>query len=76
MVGFDGTLEARRAIRDGKIYADVIQHPHELGTMSVEAIIKYMNGETLPPEQLIPATLYRQADAEADPLIKEDATSE
>lgn len=76
IVGFDGTLEARRAIRDGKIYADVIQHPHELGTMSVEAIMKYMNGETLPPEQLIPATLYRQADAEADPLIQEDSASE
>lgn len=76
VVGFDGTLEARRAIRDGKIYADVIQHPHQLGTMSVEAIIKYMNGETLPPEQLIPATLYRQADAEADPAIRDDAASE
>lgn len=76
VVGFDGTLEARRAIRDGKIYADVIQHPHQLGTMSIEAIVKYMNGEDLPAEQLIPATLYRQADAEADPSIKDDAASE
>ena len=76
VVGFDGTLEARRAIRDGKIYADVIQHPHQLGTMSIEAIVKYMNGEDLPPEQLIPATLYRQADAQADPLIKDDAVGE
>lgn len=76
VVGFDGTLEARRAIRDGKIYADVIQHPHQLGTMSVEAVVKYMNGEELPAQQLIPATLYRQADAEADPSIKEDAASE
>lgn len=76
VVGFDGTLEARRAIRDGKIYADVIQHPYQLGTMSIDAIIKYMNGENLPAEQLIPATLYRQADAQADPLIKEEAASE
>ncbi|MFK7844062.1 MAG: substrate-binding domain-containing protein [Rhodothermales bacterium] len=76
VVGFDGTLEARRAIRDGKIYADVIQHPHQLGTMSVEAVVKYMNGEELPAQQLIPATLYRQADAQADPSIKEDAASE
>lgn len=76
IVGFDGTLEARRAIRDGKIYADVIQHPHTLGTMSIDAIVKYMNGEELPAQQLIPATLYRQADAAADPLIAEDAASE
>ena len=76
VVGFDGTLEARRAIRDGKIYADVIQHPHQLGTMSIQAIVKYMNGEALPSEQLIPATLYRQADAQADPLIKEETEVE
>ena len=76
VVGFDGTLEARRAIRDGKIYADVIQHPHQLGTMSIDAIVKYMNGEDLPAEQLIPATLYRQADAQVDPSIQEDAASE
>ena len=76
VVGFDGTLEARRAIRDGKIYADVIQHPHQLGTMSIDAIVKYMNGEDLPAEQLIPATLYRQADAQADPSIQEEASSE
>ncbi len=76
VIGFDGTLEARRAIRDGKIYADVIQHPHQLGTMSIEAIVKYMNGESLPAEQLIPATLYRQADAQADPLLKEGVAIE
>jgi ribose transport system substrate-binding protein len=76
VVGFDGTLEARRAIRDGKIYADVIQHPHQIGAMTIQAIGRYMGGEELPPEQLIPATLYRQADAEADPQIAEDAAAE
>ena len=72
VIGFDGTNEARRAIRDGKIYADVIQHPRQLGSMSIQSIIRYMGGETLPAEQLIPATLYRQADAEADPAIQEE----
>lgn len=73
VVGFDGTLEARRAIRDGKIYADVIQHPRQLGVMSIQSIVRYMGGEELPAEQLIPATLYRQADAEADPTISDEA---
>ena len=73
VVGFDGTLEARRAIRDGKIYADVIQHPRKLGSMSIQSIVRYMGGEQLPAEQLIPATLYRQADAQADPTISDDS---
>ena len=71
VVGFDGTVEARRAIRDGKIYADVIQHPRQLGAMSIQSIVRYMGGEELPAEQLIPATLYRQADAQEDPTIVE-----
>ena len=76
IIGFDGTAEARRAILEGKIYADVIQHPRQIGSMTVASIASYMNGEDLPGEQLIPATLYRQADAEADPMLKEDAASE
>ena len=76
VIGFDGTAEARRAILEGKIYADVIQHPKQIGSMTIESISAYMNGEELPSEQLIPATLYRQADAEADPMLKEEAASE
>ncbi len=71
VVGFDGTDEARKAIRDGKIYADVIQHPRQIGAMTIASIRAYMAGEATPAEQLIPATLYRQADAQADPQIAE-----
>lgn len=69
VIGFDGTLEARRAIRDGKIYADVIQHPREIGRMSVHSVADYLVGEEIEPEILIPATLYRQADAMQDSLL-------
>ncbi len=71
VVGFDGTDEARKAIRDGKIYADVIQHPRQIGAMTIASIRSYMAGEATPAEQLIPATLYRQADAQVDPQIAE-----
>lgn len=70
VIGFDGTLEARRAIKDGKIYADVIQHPREIGKMTIQAIASYMAGETVQPETLIPATLYRQSDARQDASIQ------
>lgn len=75
VIGFDGTLEARRAIQDGKIYADVIQHPREIGKMTIQAIASYMAGEDVQAETLIPATLYRQSDAQADTLLASPATA-
>lgn len=70
VVGFDGTREARRAIYDGKIYADVIQHPGDIGRQTVQAIVQYMNGEQVQDEILIPASLYTQQDAQADPMLQ------
>ena len=70
IVGFDGQPEGKQAIKDGKIYADPIQFPDKMGVRIVEAIIKHSKGETLPPQMLIPTSLYRKADAEKDPELK------
>ena len=67
IVGFDGQPEGRQAIKDGKIYADPIQFPDKMGVQVVDAIIRHSKGETLPPQLLIPTSLYRQADALQDP---------
>jgi ribose transport system substrate-binding protein len=64
IVGFDAVPEARQAIKAGKIYADVIQKPHEIGVKTIEAIKTYMSGEQLPPSVLIPCGLFTQADAQ------------
>ena len=37
--------EAREAIKAGKIYADVIQKPDEIGQKTIEVIAQYMSGE-------------------------------
>ena len=66
IVGFDGQIDGKRAIRDGKIYADPIQFPVRIGEETVAAILKYLNGEEVPAELLIPTELYRQADGKAD----------
>ncbi len=66
VIGFDGTPEARQAIAEGKIHADVIQHPSAIAEEAIQAILNYRNGESVPPEILIPATLYAQADAKAE----------
>jgi ribose transport system substrate-binding protein len=70
IVGFDGQPEGKQAIKDGKIYADPIQFPDKMGVEIVGAIVKHSKGETLPPQMLIPTSLYRKADAEADPELK------
>jgi ribose transport system substrate-binding protein len=70
LVGFDGLPEGKQAIKEGKIYADPIQFPEQMGTRVVDAIIRHSKGETLPPEMLIPTRLYRKSDADKDPSLK------
>src|SRR5204862_3338334 len=54
IVAFDGQKEGKQAIRDGKIYADPIQHPDQIGQMTVQTILKYFAGEKVEKQQLIP----------------------
>src|ERR1041384_3986853 len=70
VVGFDGQPEGKQAIKDGKIYADPIQFPNKIGQQTVQAIVKYMNGEDVPKEILIPTAIYRKADAQKDSTLK------
>lgn len=70
LVGFDGQPEGKQAIKQGKIYADPIQFPDQIGIETARAIVKHFAGEAVPPEILIPTALYRKADAEKDPELK------
>lgn len=70
IVGFDGQKEGKEAIRDGRIYADPIQFPDKIGRTTVQTILQYLDGEKPEPEILIPTSLYRKADAEKDPSLK------
>ncbi len=66
LIGFDGQPEGKQAIKDGKIYADPIQFPEKMGVQIVDAILRHLKGDTLPPQMLIPTSLYRQADGQKD----------
>jgi ribose transport system substrate-binding protein len=70
VIGFDGQPEAKQAVKDGKMYATVLQHPRQIASSTIEAIAKYMSGEQIPGENLIPTAIYRQADAQIDPELK------
>ena len=48
LIGFDGQMDGKQAIKEGKIYAGPIQFPDRIGEMTVKSIIKYSNGEAVP----------------------------
>lgn len=70
IVGFDGMPEGKQAIKDGKIYADPIQFPDRIGRQAIQSIVKYLAGDEVPKETLIPTALYRKADALKDASLK------
>ncbi|MCM8526658.1 MAG: substrate-binding domain-containing protein [Lentisphaeraceae bacterium] len=66
VIGFDGQMIGKIAIKKGEIYADPIQFPKEIGAKTVQQIIAYKNGDKVESEILIPTKLYRQEDAQKD----------
>lgn len=64
IIGFDAVPEAREAIKAGKIYADVIQKPHEIGQQTIGAVKAYISGQQVAPTVLIPCGLFTQTDAQ------------
>ncbi|MEZ4388909.1 MAG: substrate-binding domain-containing protein [Candidatus Krumholzibacteriia bacterium] len=58
IVGFDAVPEARAAIDAGKIYADVVQQPREIGRATITAVAAYLAGQAVPAQQLIECQLY------------------
>jgi len=70
IIGFDGELDGKQAIKDGQIYADPIQYPDKMGIQIVQLIVKYQAGEEFPEETLFPTTLYTKAEADQDPDLK------
>ncbi|HEY1729022.1 MAG TPA: substrate-binding domain-containing protein [Candidatus Baltobacteraceae bacterium] len=51
IVGFDATPEARTAIQQGAMYGDAVQHPEDIGKLTIDAIHDYFGGKT--PEKRI-----------------------
>jgi len=70
IVAFDGQRDGKQAILDGKIYADPIQFPDQMGRQTVDNILRYQRGEKGVPVQLIETRLYRQQDAQSDPELQ------
>ncbi|MCE9544522.1 MAG: substrate-binding domain-containing protein [Planctomycetia bacterium] len=66
IIGFDGQPDGKKAILEGKIFGDPIQHPDVMGVEVVKAIVKQQNGETPEPRLQLPTERYRKAEAEKE----------
>lgn len=63
IVGFDAVPEAREAIAQGRLYADVIQQPRVIGQQTLQAVADYMAGRPVEATILIPCDLYTRENA-------------
>jgi ribose transport system substrate-binding protein len=73
IVGFDGAIEGRQAILDGKIVCDPVQFPDRMAQTTIEMISRWFAGDEVPPEILIPSELYYREDALKDPTLQQSA---
>jgi ribose transport system substrate-binding protein len=71
VIGFDGQMIGKLAIRDGRIFADPVQFPKRMGKLSAQYIKKYFAGEEVQPVHMIKPELYYREDALADPELKD-----
>jgi len=69
IVGFDAMPEGRQGVKQGKLYATITQDPRKIARTAIDAVARYLDGELVEPQMLIPCTIYRQADADADPTL-------
>lgn len=69
IIGFDGEMAGKEAIRDGRILCDPIQFPDQMGRTTVQQIVAHFNGDDLPAEILIEPKLYYKEDADLDPAL-------
>jgi len=63
IVGFDATPEARAAVKNGSMYGDAVQHPGDIGKLTIDTIHDYFSGKT--PEKRIAVAVgqFTKADA-------------
>lgn len=48
VVGFDGTEDGVKAVKDGRLSATVAQQPEEMGKLSLQAAYDFFSGEDVP----------------------------
>jgi len=69
IIAFDEEDETLSGIKDGAIYATVVQQPFEFGYQSMQLMAKYLNGDksVIPASKqiFVPTKAIKKADVEA-----------
>ena len=67
IVGYDATPEARTAIASGDMYGDALQHPDQIGKLTIDTIHDYFAGKKVQPVVNVPVATFTQTDAKKAP---------
>ena len=63
VVGYDATPEGRAAIKSGLMYGDAVQHPDQIGKLTIDTIHDYFAGKPVKPVVRVPVGTFTKADA-------------
>jgi ribose transport system substrate-binding protein len=66
IVAFDASPAGKQAVFERKLYDSPQQFPRKMATGTVEAFIKYLNGENVPKKNFIPCAHYYYEDSVND----------
>jgi ribose transport system substrate-binding protein len=66
MVAFDASPAGKQAVFEKKLYDSLQQFPRKMAKGTVEAFIKYLNGEDMPKKNFIPCAHYYYEDSVND----------
>jgi ribose transport system substrate-binding protein len=66
IIGFDASPAGKQAVFQKQLYDSPQQFPRKMAVGTVEAFIKYMEGDELPKQTFIPCTHYYYADSVDD----------
>ncbi|MGD8500920.1 MAG: substrate-binding domain-containing protein [Phycisphaerales bacterium] len=66
IVAFDASPAGKQAVFEKKLYDSPQQFPRKMATGTVEAFIKYLNGEDVPKKNFIPCAHYYYEDSVKD----------
>lgn len=60
IVGFDATADGLAAVQSGDVAATVQQQPKEMGRIAIDLAMRLIEGQTVPPETMVPVKLITQ----------------
>jgi ABC-type sugar transport system substrate-binding protein len=58
IVGYDATPDAKKAIKDGRMYASISQNPEIMGQRAIEDLERLVSKQVVPLKEVIPVSPY------------------